>query len=469
MKFVSKKANFPPLGLITVASLLPAEWDKKLVDMNVEKLRDKDILWADYVFISAMVIQKESTHEVIARCKALGIKTVGGGPLFTAEHMEFDDVDHILMYEGELSIPQFLADLDNGTPKHLYEWIGWPEITETPVPAWELIKTNKYTMLNLQYSRGCPFNCEFCNVVSLFGHKPRTKTITQLIDELERIYACGWRGSVFFVDDNFIGNRNKLKKEVLPVIIAWMKEKNYPFKFFTEVSVNLADDDELMNLMVAAGFDNVFVGIETVSEESLAECHKTQNTNRDLEKSVNIIQQKGIQVQGGFILGFDSDKATIFERMTSFIQKSGIVTAMVGMLNAPKGTELYKRLKKEGRLATDFSGTNTDINFVPRMNIDKLRAGYKKVVETIYSPKRYFERVKGFLKRYTPPIHTRKNITFGNIVSFVKASFILGIISKERVYYWKLFFWSLFKKPAVLAMAVTFTVYGYHFRKSLNV
>lgn len=468
LKFISKKANLPPLGLLTIASMVSKDWKRKLVDMNTQKLRDKDILWADYVFISAMIIQKESTRKVIDRCRALGVKTVGGGPLFTADHDAYSDVDHLLLYEGELALPQFLSDLENGCAKHLYDWIDWPDLTQTPAPVWDLVNVKDYAMLSIQYSRGCPFHCEFCNVVSLFGHTPRTKSTSQLIGELESIYATGWRGSIFFVDDNFIGNKAKLKKDVLPALISWMQEKQYPYTFFTEVSINLADDDVLMELMTEAGFDTVFVGIETVSEESLAECNKTQNINRDLTACVNKMQQFGLQVQGGFILGFDSDQPSIFERMTAFIQNSGIVTAMVGMLNAPKGTELYKRLERENRLTTNFSGTNTDINFVPKMDIDVLTNGYKNVVETLYTPHCYFERVKTFLAKYNRPKHKKMRFRFGNLVSLIKTNFQLGIFSKERVYYWKLLFWSLFKRPEVFSMAITFSVYGYHFRRSLR-
>ncbi len=468
LKFISKKANLPPLGLVTIASMVPDTWNKKLIDMNTDKLKDKDILWADYVFISAMIIQKDSTRQVIDKCSALGVKTVGGGPLFTADHESYADVDHLLLYEGELALPKFLNDLEHNCAQHLYDWIGWPDLSTTPTPAWELLDVKKYAMLSIQYSRGCPFHCEFCNVVSLFGHTPRTKSVEQLIDELERIYATGWRGSIFFVDDNFIGNKTKLKKEVLPALIDWMKERRYPYTFFTEVSINLADDDELMELMIQAGFDTVFVGIETVSEESLAECNKKQNANRDLTACVNKMQQYGFQVQGGFILGFDSDQPSIFERMTGFIQNSGIVTAMVGMLNAPKGTALYSRLEKEDRLVASFSGTNTDINFVPKMDIETLTSGYQDVVETIYAPRNYFERVKTFLAKYKRPKHKKTRVRFGNVISFIKTNFWLGIFSKERVYYWKLLFWSLFKRPDVFPMAITFSVYGYHFRRSLK-
>ena len=469
LKFVGKKSNLPPLGILTIASMLPEGWNRKVVDMNTGRLKDKDIQWADYVFISAMNIQRNSTRSVIDRCKKLNKKTVGGGPLFTTEFEHYDDVDHLLLYEGEVSLPKFLNDLAIGAPKYLYGWEGYPELTETPIPAWDLLDTKKYMMLSIQYSRGCPFHCDFCNVVSLFGNTPRTKSSTQIIEELEAIHRRGWTGGIFFVDDNFIGNKKKLKEEVLPALIGWVRERNYPFTFFTEASINIADDEELMNLMVEAGFDTVFIGIETVDEDSLAECRKVQNTKRDLVECVKKIQQHGMQVQGGFILGFDNDKPSIYKHMISFIQQSGIVTAMVGMLNAPKGTKLYERMKNEGRLLNDFSGTNTEINFQPKMDMDKLQAGYRDVVHSIYSPENYYHRIRVFLENYRPRKHRSKRYRVSDMIAFLKACVRLGIFSKGRTEYWKLLFWSLFKKPDVFPLAVEFSVYGYHFRKCLPV
>lgn len=467
LKFVNKKSNLPPLGILIIASMLPEGWTRNVVDMNTGRLKDKDIQWADYVFISAMNIQRESARSVIDRCKKLNKKTVGGGPLFTTEFEHYDDVDHLLLYEGEISLQKFLNDLAMGTLKHLYGWEGYPELTETPIPAWDLINTKKYMMLSIQYSRGCPFHCDFCNVVSLFGNTPRTKSCSQIIEELEAIHQQGWTGGIFFVDDNFIGNKKKLKEEVLPALIEWVRERNYPFTFFTEASINIADDEELMDLMVEAGFNSVFVGIETVDEDSLAECRKVQNTKRDLVECVRKIQRYGMQVQGGFILGFDNDKPSIYKRMISFIQQSGIVTAMVGMLNAPKGTKLYDRMESEGRLLNDFSGTNTEINFQPKMDMDELQAGYRNVVHSIYSPEHYYRRIRVFLENYSPSKHRSKHYSVSDMIAFLKACVRLGIFSKSRTEYWKLLFWSLFKKPGVFPLAVEFSVYGYHFRKCL--
>ena len=471
LKFISKKSSFPPLGLITIAAMLPDTWEKRLVDMNTDNLTDQDIRWADYVFISAMVIQRDSTRSVLDRCKALGAKTVAGGPLFTCEPAEFDDVDHLLMFEGELTVPEFLKDLEKGQPKHIYTTNGWADLSQTPVPSWELVELRKYATLNLQYSRGCPYNCEFCNVTTLFGHTPRTKSASQILQELDVIYEMGWKGGVFFVDDNFIGNQKKLKEDVLPALIKWMEKREYPFSFLTEVSINLSDDDELMQLMVKAGFNSVFVGVETVNEESLTECNKLQNKNRDLVECVRKMQHAGLQVQGGFIVGFDSDNPTIFKKMIEFIQESGIVTAMVGLLNAPKGTRLYQRLKDEGRISSSFSGNNTDlsINFIPKMNMNVLINGYNHIINTIYSPRQYYQRVMKFLKEYQPVKTDRSYISFNEFAALAKANFHLGFIGRERLYYWKLFFWSAFRRPSVFSLAITLSIYGYHFRKVFGV
>lgn len=332
LKFISKKASFPPLGLLTVASMLPKEWEKRLIDMNISPLTEKDIDWADYVFISAMAIQKNSVKEIIKKCKKCGAKIVAGGPLFTMDYEEFHDIDYLVLNEAENTLFPFLNDLEKGSARHIYISNEWPDIRKTPLPDWTLIDMKKYASMSIQYSRGCPYNCEFCDIPVLNGRAPRTKDKDQVIAELNAIYKHGWRGGVFFVDDNFIGNRKKLKKEILPSIIEWMKRYKFPFSFFTEASINISDDDELMHLMVEAGFDKVFIGIETPNEESLTECNKFQNKSRDLLYCVKKIQNQGLEVQGGFIVGFDNDPPSIFERQINFIQKSGIVTAMVGLL-----------------------------------------------------------------------------------------------------------------------------------------
>lgn len=467
LKFISKKASFPPLGLLTIAAMFPKKWEKKLVDMAVSALTDEDIKWADYVFISAMSIQRESVKKVIAKCKRLEAKIVAGGPLFTTEYEYFEEVDHLVLNEAEVTLPSFLEDLKEGHPKHIYTSDQWPDVKKTPIPLWELVNMKKYASMCIQYSRGCPFNCEFCDVTLLFGHKMRIKTKDQISVELETLYSQGWRGGVFIVDDNFIGNKGKLKKEVLPTMIEWMEKRKYPFSFSTQASINLSDDEELMKMMVQAGFDSVFVGIETPDEESLAECGKIQNKNRDLISCIKKIQKFGLEVQGGFIVGFDSDPFSIFERLITFIQKSGIVTAMVGLLNAPRGTKLYHRLVKENRLLKNISGDNTDlsINFIPKMNHGSLIEGYKKILRTIYSPKRYYERVLTLFRNFEPLQRKKSQFRLYHLGAFLKSIWLLGIRGKGRIYYWKLLFWTLFWRQELFPLAVTYSIYGFHFRK----
>ncbi len=469
LKLVAKKASFPPLGLLTVAAMLPREWEKKLVNMNVTPLTDEDLKWADYVFISAMTVQRESVKEVISRSKRVNTRVVAGGPLFTTGHEEFDGVDHFVLGEAEITLAPFLADLKNGCAKHLYTSKERPDIRNTPIPLWSLINMKKYASMNIQYSRGCPFNCEFCDIIILNGHKPRTKDKDQTVAELDALYRQGWRGGVFIVDDNFIGNKRKLKTETLPAIIEWMETKKHPFALSTEASINLADDEELMQLMVKAGFNQIFVGIETPNEDSLAECNKLPNKNRDLIALVRKIQNHGMEVQGGFIVGFDSDPLSIFRSQINFIQKSGIVTAMVGLLNAPPGTRLHQRLKKEKRLLQSFSGDQMDcsLNFIPKMNHETLINGYKNILNTIYSPKQYYERIRTFLKEYRPVQRKQASpqLRFFHIRALIKSMWVLGVRERGRKHYWRFVVSTLLKRPRAFPLSISLAIYGYHFRK----
>ena len=468
LKFVRKKASLPPLGLLTVASMLPPAWSKRLVDVNVDKLTSEDLRWADLALVSGMTVQRDSAHQIIARCKQAGLDVVAGGPLFTVEHEQFSEVDHFVLQEAEMTLPPFLADLATGRAQRVYTTSEYPDIRRTPVPMWQLLDMSRYVSMNIQFSRGCPYNCEFCNVTALFGHRPRTKSTEQIIAELDSLYTLGWRGGVFFVDDNLIGNRRCLEKELLPALIEWRKGKHVG-TFGTEVSINLADDETLMDLMVEAGFGTVFVGIETPDESGLAECHKKQNMGRDLIGNVKRLQRAGLQVQGGFIVGFDSDTPSIFQRQIDFIQESGIVTAMVGLLQAPPGTLLYERLKQAGRLLDRMSGDNVDgtTNIVPKMDLDTLREGYRRILHTIYSPAQYYARVRTFLSEYRPPkitISWDPSYIWENIRAFLRSLYLLGIRGEERVHYWKLLAWALFRHPRAFPLAVVFAIYGYHFR-----
>lgn len=465
LRFIGKKAAFPPLGLITVAALLPKQFQLRLVDLNVDGFADDDLAWADMAFISAMAVQRTSALQVINRCKIRGLKIVAGGPLFTGDPSAFDEVDHLVLDEAEATLPIFFADLKVGSPKRIYRSDGFPDIHATPIPLWGLVDMRRYASLNIQYSRGCPFNCDFCNITALFGRTPRTKSPQQVLAELDAIYQAGWRGNVFFVDDNFIGNRSSLKKHLLPALIEWRKDKK-GCVFFTETSINLADDPELMALMSQAGFDSVFIGIESPHEDSLKECRKTHNQNRDLLLDVKKIHRSGLQVMAGFIVGFDSDTPSIFQRQIDFIQKSGIVSAMVGMLQAPPGTRLFERLARENRVCSDFSGDNVDgrTNIIPAMGLDHLVNGYRTIMKQIYAPRRYYQRIRCALKVLKMPAVTVP----GNrqrVLAFFRACLRLGVLGKERFQYWHLLIWTLVRRPRLTPLAVTLAIYGYHYRK----
>ena len=467
LQMANLKASFPPLGLLTVASMLPESWELKLLDLNVVRLKDKDIAWADYVFISAMTVQEASAREVIKQSHRLNKAVVAGGPLFTTGHEDFPDVDHFVLGEAEMIISQVVADIEAGNLQPLYRASEFPELDNTPAPMWSLVDLTNYSSAVLQYSRGCPFDCEFCDIIVLNGHRPRTKSTAQIVRELDGLHAVNWHGGIFMVDDNFIGNKRKLKEETLPTIIRWQEEHGYPFAFSSEVSINLADDEKLIDLMAKAGFDRVFVGIETPNEESLVECNKGHNLKRDLVSSVNVLQQHGLEVQGGFIVGFDSDPLTIFRNQVNFIQQSGIVTAMVGLLNAPRGTKLYQRLKSENRLLQRFTGNNTDcsLNFVPRMNHETLIRGYQQLLTQIYAPKQYYERVRTFLTQYRPSVHNSRKMSRGYIRAFFKSLWLLGFKEKGRRYFWRFFLESVLIRPQRFQTSMYHAIIGLHFRR----
>jgi radical SAM superfamily enzyme YgiQ (UPF0313 family) len=465
LEFIRKQAAFPPLGLLTIAAMLPREWHLRLVDLNTAPLTESHLSWADCAFISGMVVQKKSAHNVISRCNAAGINIVAGGPLFTNEWRSFPEVDHFVLNEAEITLPSFLADLAQGRPERIYRTGAFANVHRTPVPRWDLIDMRRYASMSIQYSRGCPYQCEFCNVTALFGHRHRSKKPTQVINELNVLYDLGWRGNIFFVDDNFIGSLNRLKKELLPALIDWRQTRK-GITFATEVSINLADDEQLMQMLAAAGFTTVFIGIETPDDLSLKECSKKQNRNRNLVSDIRRLQRAGLQVQGGFIVGFDSDTPFTFQRQIDFIQKSGIVMAMVGLLQAPPGTRLHERLKREGRLSGEISGDNVDgtTNIIPVMGLENLREGYKAVLQHIYSPEKYYQRVRTFLREYRPPgIYTR--LDFQHKLAFFRSVYRLGILGEERGHFWGLLLWTGLHRPRLFPLAVTLAIYGHHFRK----
>lgn len=467
LKFAFKKAVTPPLGLLTLANLLPAEWDIRLVDMNVRHLKNSDIRWADLVFLSAIQLQAASVDRVIQLCKKHGKQTVAGGPLFTTYHDRYPNIDHLVLNEAEITLPEFLQDWNNGKPQKKYTSPEWTDMSASPLPRWDLVKAQDYFLMNIQYSRGCPFNCDFCDVTQLYGNRQRTKSTAQILKELDLIHARGWRDQVLFVDDNFIGNKQALKRELLPVLATWMRSKNNPFTFYTQVSLDLADDEDLMRLLTAAGFNTVFVGVETPHEASLHECAKNQNVKRDLVACVKKIQRLGLQVQGGFIVGFDNDPPTIFQDQINFIQQSGIVTAMVGILQPLRGTRLYARLEKEKRLLAGFPGNNTDgsVHFIPSMGQEALVAGYRQLVETIYLPANYYARIRRFFSEYHACVSMVAHKNIRTLLTFLRTSWFLGVLGKERKYYWRHFLWILVNKPKQIRLYMTLAVFGYHHRK----
>lgn len=467
LNFIAKKAAFPPLGLLTVAAMLPDGWRKKVVDLNVEPLTDENLLWADMVFLSAMIVQKESARQIIKRCKEHGKKIVAGGPVFTTQHDQFEGVDHFVLNEAEKTLPLFLRDLAAGEAKPLYTSVERPHITQTPLPLWSLINLKNYATMAVQYSRGCPFNCEFCDIIIMNGRTPRVKSPEQMQREFQALFDAGWRKSIFIVDDNFIGNTPEVKR-MLPRLIEWQREHRFPFTLLTEVSANLASDEALMRMMSAANFFKVFLGLETPNHDSLLECGKKQNTVGRMTEVVDTIHRHGMQVMGGFIVGFDHDPEDIFDLQVSFIQQVGVVTAMVGILTALPQTRLWHRLKSEGRLLSDATGENTDgrLNFKPKMERDKLVAGYHNLLTTLYSPQYYYQRINTFLKNYTPTARTR--LTREDLLAFMRAAWRLGIVSKARFHYWRLIVKTCFSKRRALPIAVELAIHGFHFEKVMK-
>ena len=468
LKLISKKAAYPPLGLLTVAGLAPQDWELRLSDLRVEELRDSDLAWADMVMIGAMLIQKSSTLEVLERCRLMKKKVVAGGPLFGGAVEEFAPlVDHLFIGEAELTFPEFVHDLERNEAKKIYRCDKFPDLSLTPLPRWDLIQPDYYAAFMVQWSRGCPFNCEFCDITNSFGRTPRVKSADQLINELQAVYDLGFRDRILFGDDNFIGNKKKIK-ELLPRIIEWMDGHDYPFYLLAEASINLADDPELMELMIEAGFDAVFIGLETPNEASLAECEKKQNRGRDLVGSVAVLQGSGFQVFGGYIVGFDNDDQSIFQRQIRFIQESGVATAQVGLLYALPNTGLWRRLDEEGRLLKEISGNNMEgvINFIPKMDMDILLTGYREMIKNIYGYPAYYRRVSIFLERYRPR-PKRKRLGMVEIRYLFRFFLFLGVLGDGRSqwYFWKMFFKACLYHRNAFVEAMTLMAFGRHFHE----
>ncbi|MBI2891339.1 MAG: B12-binding domain-containing radical SAM protein [Nitrospirae bacterium] len=469
MPIIGRKASMPPLGLITVAAMLPSQYRLKLVDMNIEALTDEHLAWADVVFTSTMVVQNRSFQEVVERAKAAGVPVVAGGPHPTTSHDtgEMEGVTHLVLGEAENVLGEFLSDFEQGRARASYRASSMPEVCTVPLPRFDLLRMEAYGTMCVQYSRGCPFMCEFCDIWQIYGRRPRVKEHGQLLRELDALYELGWRGAMFIVDDNFIGNV-RLVKNLLPHLETWQRERGFPFRFFTEASVNLAHHEDLLDQMRDAGFNMVFLGIETPSLEGLKETKKSQNLREDLLGSVEKIQKHGLEVTAGFIVGFDSDAEDIFERQIRFIQQAGIPMAMVGILTALRGTELYERMKREGRLLCDSDGNNThsfEPNFVPRMATAKLSEGYKRILATIYDRtlRNYYHRCRTLLDRLGPnPWFVRA--TRGAEVRTLFRALRRILTDTSRTEFLKFTLWSLWRHPRRFAEAVRLGVMGYHFR-----
>ena len=465
LPFVAKRSANPPLGLLTVAAMLPARWNLRLVDLDVERLRDDEIRWADFVFLGGMIVHRASAHEVARRCQQLQRTVIAGGALFTTGHEEFPEVEHFVLGECEEVIDALVEDLETGHLLPFYHADHFPSLDRTPVPRWDLIDLHRYATMPIQFSRGCPHDCEFCDVIVMNGRIPRTKSIPQVLAELDALCSQGWRGTVFFVDDNFIGKRARAR-ELLRALIAWRKEHHVASKFLTEATVDLAEDPELLSLMVDAGFEQVFLGIETPELESLRECHKLQNTRRDLIESIDAIQEAGLEVMGGFIVGFDHDRPDIFERQFAFIQRAGVVTAMVGVLTALPRTRLYHRLREEGRLLAESTGNNTEAlcNFVPRMGRDTVEQGYRELMRRLYEPTAFYRRVRAFLQR-RPARRTRQRISGSDLHALVRSVWVLGLRERGRRAYWRFVGDVLLHHRDQFGVAMTAAIHGHHFRK----
>jgi radical SAM superfamily enzyme YgiQ (UPF0313 family) len=466
LPYIERRAALPPLGLITVAAMLPEHWDLRLLDMNIAPLREYDLQWADVVLTSTMVVQAPSLAEVVARCNKLGVPIAAGGPYPSISPEHLTGVDHIFIGEAEGAITTFAGDLERGCAKPVYRTEGFPDVDESPVPRFDLLDLEAYASMAVQHSRGCPFSCEFCDIWKLYGRRHRVKSPDRMTAELDALLAAGWRGSVFFVDDNFIGNR-RLAKRSLVTLERWQSTHGFPFQFLTEASVNLGADDELMRAMRDAGLNFVFLGIETPSIESLLGAGKPVNAKLDLLESVRNIQAHGIEVSSGFIVGFDEDTDDIFDRQIAFIREAGIPIAMVGILTALQGTDLHTRLHREGRLLRESFGNNThsfEANFVTRMPADRLAEGYKRVLGTLYDPTlhNYFDRCRRLLDRLGPNPRFTRPVIAREVRAVVRT--LRTIVSKRYGrQYLRFLLWCARRHPSQFAEAVRLAIQGFHF------
>jgi radical SAM superfamily enzyme YgiQ (UPF0313 family) len=471
LQMIPERAMTPPLGLITVAALCPATWEIRLIDHAFQELRDEDLKWADLVMVSAMHAQRADALRVLGRARELGRRTFVGGPWASTDPDAVLRVaDHVMVGEAEEAFPGIAAALENGTAHALYRIIDKPDMTRSPVPRFDLLQRDKYTSMPIQFSRGCPFQCEFCDIITIYGRRPRAKTPTQVIRELDVLRKLGWRNEVFIVDDNFIGNLHQalaLSRE----LIEWQKLHQQPFSFYTEASLNLAAQPELMDAMVEANFMYVFIGIETPSAEALKESRKFQNLrSKDNVEQVRIIQEKGLWVLAGFIVGFDSDDETIFARQLEFIDLTAIPWAMAGILMAPPTTALFDRMKREGRLIEDSPSTTQFglPNFRTVLPLPILLRGLCTLLDGLYQPDAFFERSYNSLKVWNPK-PTQKPPNLGmtyNLRVLFSSMWTQGLRSSYRLSYWKFLFRmvsSYWRSPAKLWLGFTMLLSAHHF------
>jgi len=469
-EIVPERSLMPPLGLITVAALCPKQWTIRLVDLAFEKLNDEDLVWADLVMVSAVQVQCEDVRNTLERASKLGRRTMIGGPYASSEPEALLSLaDHVVVGEPDEVFQEIAADLEVGSARRLYRISEKPDVTRTPVPRFDLLALEKYTLMAVQFSRGCPFTCEFCDIITLYGRRPRTKSPAQLIGELDRLLHLGWRKEIFIVDDNFIGN-HKAALELARELERSQRRNRYPFGFATEASIDLASRPELLDAMVKANFSRVFIGIETPSAESLKEAKKFQNLRRDPLDCIRIIQQHGLWVMGGFIVGFDSDQPDIFDRQVEFIERAAIPWAMAGVLQAPPTTPLYERMEKEGRLiqgGPEFSNFSPP-NFRTVMPLGELLTGLKRMLLILYDPRRFYERVLDSLEHWQvrPEQKAPVRSFLYRIRVVLKSVWRQGIVSGDRREYWRFFGrlmlrWGL--NPKKRRLGFELAVSGHHF------
>jgi radical SAM superfamily enzyme YgiQ (UPF0313 family) len=441
MEIVPERSLVPPLGLITVAALCPRQWKIRLVDLAFEELSDADLLWANLVMVSAMEVQREGVRQTLERASKLNRRTMIGGPYASSEpQLLLPLADHVVVGEPDEIFQGIATDLEGGSARRLYRVTEKPDVTRTPVPRFDLLALNRYSLMSVQFSRGCPFTCEFCDIITLYGRRPRTKSPAQLIGELDALLQLGWRKEVFIVDDNFIGN-HKAALELACELERWQRCNRYPFGFFTEASIDLASRPGLLDAMVKANFCRVFIGIESPSAESLKEAKKFQNLRRDPLESIRLIQQHGLWVSGGFIVGFDSDPPDIFDRQIDFVERAAIPWAMTGLLQAPPTTPLYDRMKREGRIVPESSEPSnfSSPNFRTVLPLPELLAGTKRMLLALYDPQRFYERVFDSLERLQlQPEQRAPELSWLYLLRVLfKSVWRQGVLSGYRRAYWR--------------------------------